>query len=115
KQPIHGFIHYNTVLMNKVCLTKSHADEIAQYNVLIHTIGPGRMATERAFAIDSIKANKLGISSEEVAAQSKNAIPLARYGTPEEFAKVVTFFVSDACTYMTGSSVLVDGGMVRAI
>jgi 3-oxoacyl-[acyl-carrier protein] reductase len=45
----------------------------------------------------------------------KATIPLKRYGTPEEFANVAAFLLSDANTYMTGSSFLVDGGMIRAI
>ncbi|MDA8229476.1 MAG: SDR family oxidoreductase [Desulfitobacterium hafniense] len=83
--------------------------------MLVHIIAPGRIVTDRTAFLDQLKANKLGITREEVSDQSKKQIPLARYGTPEEFAKVVTFFVSDACTYMTGSFILVDGGMVRAI
>jgi 3-oxoacyl-[acyl-carrier protein] reductase len=45
----------------------------------------------------------------------KETIPLKRYGTPEEFANVAAFLLSDANTYMTGSSFLVDGGMIKAI
>jgi len=60
-------------------------------------------------------ANKQGISREDAADQSKKTIPVGRYWTPEEFAKVITFLVSDASTYITCSSILVDGGMVTSI
>lgn len=115
KQPIPNLILSNTFRMGVVGLSKSLADELAPYNILVHTVAPGRIATDRVAFLDELKAKKLGITAEEVAAQSRKTIPLGRYGKPEEFAKVVTFLVSDACTYMTGSAVLVDGGMIRTI
>lgn len=91
------------------------AEELAPFNILINTVAPGRIATDRVAYLDQLKADKLGITSEEVAKGSQNTITLKRYGTPEEFANVVTFLVSDASTYMTGSSFLVDGGMIKSI
>lgn len=115
KQPIPNLILSNTFRMGVVGLSKSLADELAPYNILVHTVAPGRIATDRVAQLDSLKAKKLGITPEEVAEQSRKTIPLGRYGEPEEFARVVAFLVSDACTYMTGSAVLVDGGMIRTI
>jgi 3-oxoacyl-[acyl-carrier protein] reductase len=115
KQPIPGLILSNTFRLGMVGLTKTLAEELAPFNVLVHTVAPGRIFTDRVVTLDKLKADKLGVPYEQVVEGSKNTIPLKRYGTPEEFAKVVAFFVSDACSYMTGSSVLVDGGMVKAI
>ncbi|WP_202080557.1 SDR family oxidoreductase [Caldalkalibacillus salinus] len=115
KQPIHGLILSNTFRLGILGLAKSLAEELAPHGVLVHTIGPGRIATDRVASLDQKKADSLGMTREEVAEQSKKAIPLERYGDPEEFAKVAAFFASDACTYMTGGAFLVDGGMVKAI
>lgn len=115
KEPIPGLILSNTFRTGIVGLTKSLADELAPYGILLHTVAPGRIATERVATLDANNANRLGISVEEVEEKAKRKIPLRRYGTPEEFAKVVTFLVSDACTYMTGNALLVDGGMIRGI
>ncbi|MDQ0243713.1 3-oxoacyl-[acyl-carrier protein] reductase [Bacillus fengqiuensis] len=115
KQPIPGLILSNTFRLGIVGLTKTLSVELAPYNILINTVAPGRIATERTDHLDQMNADKQGISREAAADQSKKAIPLGRYGTPEEFAKVVTFLVSEASTYITGSSVLVDGGMVTSI
>lgn len=65
--------------------------------------------------LDEVNASKTGYSREEIENLEKKTIPLQRYGRPEEFANVVTFLVSDANTYMTGSSFLVDGGKIKAI
>ncbi len=115
KQPIPGLILSNTFRLGIVGLTKTLAEEFAPYNILINTVAPGRIATERVFFLDQKKAEKLGVTQEEIAEESRKTITLKRYGTPEEFANVVTFLVSDASTYMTGSSLLVDGGMIKTI
>ncbi|MBG9448521.1 3-oxoacyl-ACP reductase [Cytobacillus firmus] len=115
KQPIPGLILSNTFRLGVVGLAKSLAEELAPYNILVNTVAPGRVATDRVAFLDQLKADKQGVSKEEVEKASKKQIPLGRYGDPEEFAKVVTFLASDASSYVTGSSLLVDGGMVKSI
>ncbi|RXT02806.1 SDR family oxidoreductase [Ammoniphilus sp. CFH 90114] len=115
KVPIPGLILSNTFRTGIVGLSKSLAEELAPYNILVNTVAPGRIATARVAFLDELKAKKLGVSREDIEEQSKKTIPLGRYGAPEEFANVVAFLVSDAGSYMTGSSLLVDGGMVKSI
>jgi 3-oxoacyl-[acyl-carrier protein] reductase len=115
KEPIPGLILSNTFRTGIVGLSKTLASELAPYNILINTIAPGRIATDRVKHLDQVNADKLGIEREAVEQQVKAGIPLKRYGTPEEFANVATFLLSDANSYMTGSAFLVDGGMVKAI
>ena len=115
KEPIPGLILSNTFRTGIVGLTKTLAQEFASYNILVNTIAPGRIATDRVKHLDQVNADRIGIEREEVENQVKETIPLKRYGEPEEFAKVASFLVSDANSYMTGSSFLVDGGMVKSI
>lgn len=115
KVPIPGLILSNTFRTGIVGLSKSLAEELAPYNILVNTVSPGRIGTDRTAYLDKMKAEKLGVTQAQIEEQSKKNIPLGRYGTPEEFARVVAFLVSDASTYITGSSVLVDGGMVKSI
>jgi 3-oxoacyl-[acyl-carrier protein] reductase len=115
KEPISSLILSNTFRTGVVGLTKTLSQELGPYNILINTVAPGRIATDRTAHLDYIHAQKAGITREEVQERATAKIPLGRYGEPEEFAKVVAFLVSDANTYMTGSSFLVDGGMVKSI
>lgn len=115
KQTLDNLILSNTFRAGIVGLAKSLSQELSKDNILINTIGPGRVATDRVEELDRIKAGKLGITYEEVKAQSEKAIPIGRYGYPEEFAKMVVFLCSGANTYVTGQALVVDGGLVKAL
>ena len=115
KQPIENLLLSNTYRVAVLGLAKSLAVEFAPDGVLVNTVGPGRIATDRVAGLDAGRAEKAGLSVEEVRAQAEKTIPLGRYGTAEEFGKVVAFLASGANTYTTGQHFLVDGGMVRAI
>ena len=113
KQPIPGLILSNVFRMGIVGMAKTLADELAPYNILINTVAPGRIATDRTAYLDQFNAEKRGVSKEQVVNEALQRIPLKRYGETEEFAKVVCFLASGASSYVTGSTVTVDGGMIR--
>ncbi|MDM5154595.1 SDR family oxidoreductase [Bacillus sp. DX1.1] len=115
KEPIPGLLLSNTFRVGITGLSKTLASELAPYNILINTIAPGRIATDRIASLDEIAAEKRGITVEDVQKQFEAIIPLGRYGHPSEFATFAAFLVSDANTYMTGQSFLVDGGMVKSL
>jgi 3-oxoacyl-[acyl-carrier protein] reductase len=113
KQPIPGLILSNAFRMGLLGLGKSLANELAPYNILVNTVAPGRIATDRTRYLDQLKADKRGVPLDQIVAESRGLIPLSRYGDPEEFARVVAFLASGANSYMTGSAIMIDGGMVR--
>ncbi len=114
RQPIDNLVT-STVLRTGVgALAKMLAREWAP-EVRVNHVYPGRIGTDRVAALDRGKAARLGITPEEVAARSRAAIPLGRYGDPEEFASVVAFLLSDAASYVTGATVAIDGGMLRGL
>jgi len=115
KQPLENLILSNTFRTGVAGLAKSLASELAPDGILINTIGPGRIATDRVAQLDQISAERTGRSAEEVKRIESAKIPLGRYGKPEEFARVVAFFASPANSYVTGQSLLVDGGLVKAL
>ena len=115
KEPIPGLILSNTFRTGIVGLSKTLAMELAGDGILVNTVSPGRIATERVAHLDEVNALKQGVSINEIKELAEGKIPLGRYGKPEEFAKFVAFLLSDANTYITGQSFLVDGGMVKSI
>ncbi|QHT47725.1 SDR family oxidoreductase [Bacillus sp. SB49] len=114
KQSLDHLILSNTFRAGIVGLSKSLSQELAPDNILINTVGPGRIATERVEQLDQKRADESGVSVEELKRKAEGAIPLQRYGTPEEFAASVAFIGSFANTYMTGQALVVDGGLVKA-
>jgi 3-oxoacyl-[acyl-carrier protein] reductase len=115
KQPIENLLLSNTYRVAILGLAKSLAIQFAPDGVLVNTVGPGRIATDRVATLDANRAQQTGSSVEEVRAQSEKGIPMGRYGSADEFGRVAAFLVSGANTYTTGQNLLVDGGMVRAI
>jgi len=113
KQPIPGLILSNAFRMGILGLAKSLAEELAPYNILVNTVAPGRIATDRTACLDQLKADKRGISRDQVKTEALQNIPLQRYGDTAEFARVVCFLASEASSYVTGSTIMVDGGMVK--
>lgn len=111
---LDNLILSNTFRMGIVGLTKTLASELGKDNILINVLGPGKILTERVEYLDSIRAEKAGVSKDEYQKKAMQTIPLGRYGTPEEFAKLTVFLCSQANTFITGQTLVVDGGMVKA-
>jgi 3-oxoacyl-[acyl-carrier protein] reductase len=115
KQPIENLILSNTFRAGLAGLAKSLSFELAPYGILVNTLGPGRISTERSASIDESAAQAQGVSVEEIRGRVEEQIPLGRYGTPAELARVAAFLASPANGYVTGQAILVDGGMVKAL
>lgn len=115
KQSLDNLILSNTFRAGIVGLAKSLSQELAADNIMINTLGPGRFATDRVAELDEIRAGKLGVPVDKLKDQTAASIPIGRYGEPDEFAKVAVFLASGANTYLTGQSIVVDGGMVTAL
>lgn len=115
EQPIANLAISNGVRAALVGWSKTLAGEVASHGVTANVVLPGRIGTERVASLDANAAQRTGAPVEEVARRSAANIPIGRYGRTEEFADVVTFLASERASYVTGTLVRVDGGMVRSI
>lgn len=115
KQPINNLLLSNVLRPAVVGLTKSLALELGAEGIRVNSILPGTTHTPRIDYLMKTRAKQAGTSVEEQFEQQAAAIPLGRIGRPEEFGRVAAFLVSPAASYVTGESILVDGGIYKGL
>jgi 3-oxoacyl-[acyl-carrier protein] reductase len=114
KQPIELLTISSTLRAGLSALTKTLADQVARDGILVNAVLPGHFLTDRQRHLGEIRAEQQGITLEEYFARTEAAIPLGRYGRAEELANVVAFLCSERASYVTGTSIQIDGGLVRS-
>jgi len=114
KAVLDNLLLSNTFRMGVMGLSKTLSQELGRDNILVNVIAPGRIGTERIDQLDAVRAQKAGKTVEEIQKAAFAAIPLGRYGRPEEYGDLAAFLCAPSNTFITGQTVLVDGGMVKA-
>jgi 3-oxoacyl-[acyl-carrier protein] reductase len=115
KQPIEGLILSNTFRPGLVGLAKTLAQEWGPEGILINNLGPGMFATERIAEVEEAAAGQRGVTREDVHRERVAAIPLGRMGDPRELGRAAVFLASPANSYITGQTLLVDGGYYKGL
>jgi 3-oxoacyl-[acyl-carrier protein] reductase len=102
----------NAALLN---FTKALADEGAPHGVLVTGVNPGPIRTDRWDGMVARWSAVKGVTPDEAEREILKGVPLKRPGTPDEVANVVVFLASELSTYVTGTTIAVEGGMTRTI
>lgn len=115
KEPIPNLALSNVVRSAVSSLCKTLSIELAPDRIRVNQIVPGRIDTVRVRQLDEIAAKKQNTTVEQAKARAVAGIPLGRYGETDEFGRVGAFLLSDAASYITGTTVQVDGGQARSV
>ncbi len=113
--PIPNLGLSNALRLSLVGWSKTLAREVGPSGITANVVLPGRIATARIRQLDVAKAAREGRPVDDVVAESTKSIPVQRYGTPEEYGAVVAFLASERASYINGSVIRVDGGMIPSI
>lgn len=115
KQPVDNLILSNSLRAAVTGFARTLANEVAAFGVTVNNIMPGYTRTERVEELARMMADKEKITPAEFIARWEKEIPMRRLGTPDEFAALAAFLVSERASYITGTSIPVDGGWIRAL
>src|ERR1035437_7965800 len=115
KQPVLELVLSNAVRTGVLGLVRSLATQYGPDNITINNVGPGYTATERVQELARANLLTTGRTAEEYEAQITKDIPLRRLAKPEEVADAIVWLASERASYITGQTILVDGGVYRGL
>ncbi len=115
KEPIDFLLLSNVMRSGVSSLAKSLSQSLAAENIRVNNLIPGLIYTDRIKALDANQAQVRGVSVAEQRRDNEAKIPLGRYGEPDEFGRAGAFLLSDAASYITGASLVVDGGTMKSL
>ncbi|MCB9082344.1 MAG: SDR family oxidoreductase [Lewinellaceae bacterium] len=115
RAPLDGLGVSNTTRGAMASWAKSMANELAPHGITVNNVLPGFTDTERLRSLVQVWATEKNVSTDQQAQAMAATVPMGRFGTPEEIANAVAFLASPAAAYITGTSILVDGGRTRGI
>ena len=115
KQPVENLILSNSLRAAVTGFARTLANEVAPYGITVNNLLPGYTRTERVVELAKAMAERRGLSEREVQAEWEAQIPMKRLGEPHEFAALAAFLASERASYITGTSITVDGGWVRSL
>lgn len=115
KEPIQNLVLSNSIRVSLITWSKTLATEVAKNNITVNNILTGYFDTERMNSLIDSLAKGMNISKEAVKKSFIDQIPMKRFGKPEEYGFLVAFLASDFANYITGTSIPLDGGLIKSI
>jgi len=115
KQPVADLILSNAVRAAVVGLVKSLANEFGKDGILVNNVGPGYTATDRLIDLAKRRSSASGKAQQEIIDGWAAEAPLKRVGEPHELADTIVWLASERASYITGQTVLVDGGAYKGL
>lgn len=105
----------STLRAGLMALTRLQATELAPHGITVNCVLPGHTLTDRQLHLAAIRAERQEISQEEALSRQAEETPVKRLGMPEEIAAAVAFLCSERASFLTGTNLLVDGGIVKGL
>lgn len=115
KQPVDGLMLSNSVRAAVTGFARTLANEVAPHGITVNNILPGYTRTDRVEKLSAAAAEREGITPEAARGKWEREIPMRRLAEPSEFSALAAFLASDRASYITGTSIQVDGGWIKGL
>ncbi|MEH6550894.1 MAG: SDR family oxidoreductase [Pseudomonadales bacterium] len=115
KEPIDMLLLSNVMRSGVTSLAKSLSRTLAAEGIRVNNLVPGLIATDRMVSLDELQASMKSITRVEQRAAQESVIPMGRYGEADEFGRAGAFLLSEAASYITGATLVADGGSMKTV
>ncbi len=115
KEPLNYLALSNSIRAAVVTWAKSLAIDVAKDGITVNNVLTGYFDTERIAQLNAKKAEKMGITPQEVRSAMEQQVPIKRIGKPEEYGYLVAFLASDRAAYINGTNIPIDGGLLKSL
>jgi len=115
KEPLSYLALSNSIRAAVVTWSKTLASDVGKYNITVNSTLTGYFKTERLKELNGAKAKSLGVPITEVEKQMLSHVPVGRFGDPEEYGHLVTFLASEYSSFITGTNIPIDGGLLKSL
>lgn len=115
RQPVPDLLLSNSIRPAVVGLMKSLTQEFGPHGITFNNVGPGYTSTERLSELAGSRARAAGVAEKDIYERWSNDVPLRRLGKPEEIADAIVWLASERASYITGQTILVDGGIYKGM
>ena len=115
KQPVDNLMLSNSIRAAVIGFARTLATEVAPFGITVNNLLPGFTRTERMVELSEVTAKKEGITPDQALGRYAATVPMGRMGEPREFGALAAFLASERASYITGQSIAVDGGWIRAL
>ncbi|MEW6652094.1 MAG: SDR family oxidoreductase [Bacteroidota bacterium] len=114
KQPVDNLLLSNSLRSSVTAFAKTLSSQVGKYNITVNNVAPGYTLTGRLYELAVVRAKQKGVSHEEVLSSIAADVPLKRLARPDEIASMIVYLASEQASYITGQTIVVDGGAIRA-
>ncbi|USD26035.1 SDR family oxidoreductase [Flagellimonas marinaquae] len=115
KEPLNYLALSNTIRAAVVTWAKSLAYDVAKDGITVNSTLTGYFDTDRIAQLNSKKAEKMGVSPNEVRFNMEEQVPVKRIGDPKEYGYLVAFLASEQAAFITGTNIPIDGGLLKSL
>ena len=114
KQPVDNLILSNSLRSGVTAFAKTLSSQVGKHNITVNNVAPGYTLTGRLYELAVVRAKQRGVSHEEVLSSMAAEVPMKRLARPDEIASMIVYLASEQAGYITGQTIVVDGGAIRS-